>query len=77
MPRVGFEPTIPSFTRAKTGHALNRAASVIGNATFTLLKYVLKLNPVIKRWSDRKWRLVTFFTRICPSILPPFRWIFP
>jgi hypothetical protein len=31
MPRVGFEPTIPAFERAKTVHALDRAATVIGN----------------------------------------------
>jgi hypothetical protein len=29
MPRVGFEPTIPVFERAKTVHALDRAAPVI------------------------------------------------
>jgi hypothetical protein len=29
MPRVGFEPTIPAFERAKTVHAVDRAASVI------------------------------------------------
>jgi hypothetical protein len=28
MPRVGFEPTIPVFERAKTFNALDRAASV-------------------------------------------------
>jgi hypothetical protein len=28
--RVGFEPTIPLFDRAKTVHALDRAATVIG-----------------------------------------------
>jgi hypothetical protein len=27
---VGFEPTIPVFERAKTVHALERAASAIG-----------------------------------------------
>jgi hypothetical protein len=27
---VGFEPTIPVFERAKTVHALDRAATVIG-----------------------------------------------
>jgi hypothetical protein len=27
---VGFEPTIPEFERAKTFHALDRAATVIG-----------------------------------------------
>jgi hypothetical protein len=30
MPRVGFEPTIPVFERAKTFHALDRANTVIG-----------------------------------------------
>jgi hypothetical protein len=30
MPRVGFEPTIPVFKRAKTVHALDCAATVIG-----------------------------------------------
>jgi hypothetical protein len=30
MPRVGFEPTTPVFERAKTVHALGRAATVIG-----------------------------------------------
>jgi hypothetical protein len=30
MPWVGFEPAIPAFERAKTFHALDRAASVIG-----------------------------------------------
>jgi hypothetical protein len=30
MPWVVFEPTIPGFERAKTCHALDRAATVIG-----------------------------------------------
>jgi hypothetical protein len=30
MPRVGFEPTILVFDRAKTVHALDRAANVMG-----------------------------------------------
>jgi hypothetical protein len=30
MPQVGFEPTIPVFERAKTVHALDRTATVIG-----------------------------------------------
>jgi hypothetical protein len=29
MPRVGFEPMIPTFERAKTVHAIDRAATVI------------------------------------------------
>jgi hypothetical protein len=31
MPRAGFEPNIPVFERAKTVHALDREATVIGN----------------------------------------------
>jgi hypothetical protein len=31
MPRVGFGPTIPVFERATTVHALDRAATVIGD----------------------------------------------
>jgi hypothetical protein len=30
MPRVGFEPAIPVFQRAKTVHGFERAATVIG-----------------------------------------------
>jgi hypothetical protein len=30
MPRVGFEPTIPVFKRAKTVHALGCTDTVIG-----------------------------------------------
>jgi hypothetical protein len=30
MPRVGFEPTIRVFERAKTVHVLDRGATVIG-----------------------------------------------
>jgi hypothetical protein len=36
MPLVGFEPTIPEFERAKTVHALDRAATVIGSFTNTI-----------------------------------------
>jgi hypothetical protein len=36
MLRVVFEPTTPVFERAKTAHALDRAATVIGEIT-TLL----------------------------------------
>jgi hypothetical protein len=37
MPRVGFEPTIPAFQRTKTVHALDSAATVIGNVSFLLV----------------------------------------
>jgi hypothetical protein len=35
MLRVGFEPKIPVIERAKTVHALDRAANVIGKFIFT------------------------------------------
>jgi hypothetical protein len=38
MPRIGFEPTIPVFEWAKTVHAVDREATVIG---FFVIKYFL------------------------------------
>jgi hypothetical protein len=38
MPQVGFEPTIPVFQRAKTVHALDRAAPLIGPEICTIRK---------------------------------------
>jgi hypothetical protein len=35
MPLVGFELTITAFERAKTVHASDRAATVIGSEGFT------------------------------------------
>jgi hypothetical protein len=32
MPQMGFEPTTPVFERAKTVHAPDRAATVIGSS---------------------------------------------
>jgi hypothetical protein len=40
MPLAGFEPTIPVFNREKTFHALDGAATVIGQMTFTESKSV-------------------------------------
>jgi hypothetical protein len=34
MPLVGFEPATPVFERAKVVHALDRAATVIGNGKY-------------------------------------------
>jgi hypothetical protein len=39
MPWVGFEPTIPSFERAKTVHALDGAATVIGLSDIQLIEF--------------------------------------
>jgi hypothetical protein len=33
MRKMGFESKIPVFERAKTGHALDRAATMIGTLT--------------------------------------------
>jgi hypothetical protein len=38
MPQVGFEPTIPVFERAKTVHALDCAATVIGMSPSNIVK---------------------------------------
>jgi hypothetical protein len=38
MSWVGFEPTIPVFQRAKTVHALDRAATVIASSHCTMFK---------------------------------------
>jgi hypothetical protein len=41
MPQAGFEPTISLFERAKTLHALHRAANMIGLSAFIdLPKYL-------------------------------------
>jgi hypothetical protein len=37
IPLVGFEPTIQEFVRAKTFHALDRAATVIGHILYIRL----------------------------------------
>jgi hypothetical protein len=46
MPRVGFEPTTPAFKRAKTVHALDRAATVIGEYCIHVC-YVWQENEII------------------------------
>jgi hypothetical protein len=40
MPRVGFEPTIPVFERAKKVHTLDRADTVI----VTIIKIYANMN---------------------------------
>jgi hypothetical protein len=40
MPRVGFESTTPVFERAKTVHALDRAATVIGSLRLILMTFL-------------------------------------
>jgi hypothetical protein len=38
MPRVGIEPTMPVFERAKRVHALDRAATLIGDLSISAIK---------------------------------------
>jgi hypothetical protein len=46
MPLAGFKPTIPVFKRAKTFHALDRAATVTGRRTiYTQLIQLLIYEP--------------------------------
>jgi hypothetical protein len=40
MLSVGFEPTIPTFERAKTVHALDRAAPVTGSTNHYPLQFI-------------------------------------
>jgi hypothetical protein len=44
MPRVGFEPTISAFKRAKTVHSLDRATTVIGIEDLISLIYIKYLS---------------------------------
>jgi hypothetical protein len=48
MPQVGFEPTIPAFERAKTLHALDGVATVIGRILLEelIIIYKVKKFPV-------------------------------
>jgi hypothetical protein len=50
MPPVGFEPTIPVLERAKTGRALDRAATAIGEVMNKINFY-----GVIERAEKTAW----------------------
>jgi hypothetical protein len=53
MPQVGLEPTIPVFERAKTVHALDSAATVIGlqfTAAHNKCSQSAVSSPVVIRW---------------------------
>jgi hypothetical protein len=59
MPWVGFEPTIPASERAKTGHALDRAATVTGEGECRPVWFVagtpggeVRLGRARRRWKD-------------------------
>jgi ribosomal protein L31E len=46
MPKVGFEPTIPVFERAKTVQALDRAATVIGEVKMMIMM-MMRITTII------------------------------
>jgi hypothetical protein len=44
MPQVGFESTIPVYEWAKTVHALDRVATVIGNEVYNRINRTAETN---------------------------------
>jgi hypothetical protein len=73
IPRVGFEPMIAVFERAKTVHALDRAATVIGNlhrfanwllkvleCSTTKTIFVQQESIILSQWKHR-WKEVDSF----------------
>jgi hypothetical protein len=65
MPRVGVDPTIPAFERAKTVHALDRAATVIGD-TYSILfmEYIIiKYKVRTTKQFARKYLIANSFGR--------------
>jgi hypothetical protein len=74
MSRVGFEPTNPVFEWAKTCHALDRAASVIG-----LLHFYINRTPLIcdnvRKVEHRKFLLLYLIEdteTYCPAFITSF-----
>jgi hypothetical protein len=68
MPSVGFEPTIQALERAKTFHALDRAATVIG---YTRLGEWIWQYPhacIMKRCTDRTGIMRDNDTALCKYI---------
>jgi hypothetical protein len=49
MPQVGFKLTIPVFKRAKTVHALDRAATVIGFLFSTCIRVLPKFLSLLQQ----------------------------
>jgi hypothetical protein len=55
MPWAGFEPTISVFERAKTFHALDRTATVIGQLFFSLRLLENEISDFMKRRNSLMW----------------------
>jgi hypothetical protein len=58
MPWVGFEPTIPVFERAKTFHALDRAATVVGTVKL-YMRFTNELIVNVQNFKIQPWALLT------------------
>jgi hypothetical protein len=52
MPQVGFEPMIPVLKRAKTVHALDRAATVVAVLFIYLIRifHALLISSILATW---------------------------
>jgi hypothetical protein len=64
MPCVEFEPTTPASERTKTVHALDRSATVTGDAPVLAIN---KLRNVRKLKGTRRYTGVSTNTRACVS----------
>jgi hypothetical protein len=58
MPQMGFEPTMPVFEWAKTVHALDRAATVIGWSTETFSRAITSKMAYRRVSQDMLWKLL-------------------
>jgi hypothetical protein len=81
MPGVRFEPTTPEFERAKTVHALDRAATVIGMTTlykinlFRVLLQVLSWFSSVPKWSTSDTQPpLSHFYQFSIHYHPDIRW---
>jgi hypothetical protein len=74
MPRVAFELTIAVFERAKICHALERAATAIGNFFFYLTKLTISLTLKISQTTNAKYPQI-FYTD-SESEIPKILFIF-
>jgi hypothetical protein len=60
--RVGFEPTTPVFSRARTVHALDRAATVIG------IYNIVTCQTVVGQRAEARWLLRSVAVNIHGSV---------
>jgi hypothetical protein len=71
MPWVGFEPMIQVFERAKTVHALDRTATVIGQVATTFLKIITVL--LLLYFSELSTNFLHYLDEQAPPLAYPGR----